>query len=50
MGVPFTIENYAYRDRLGRETVTWVRTFETTKRRRFDANMIWSEGRQCIVD
>jgi hypothetical protein len=48
--VPFTIENYAYRDPLGRETVTWVRTFETTKRRRFDAYMIWSEQRGRIVD
>ena len=48
--MPFTIENYAYRDPLGRETVTWVRTFETTKRRRFDAYMIWSEQRGRIVD
>lgn len=24
--VPFTIENYAYRDSLGRETVSWART------------------------
>ena len=48
--VPFTIENYAYRDPLGRETVTWVRTFETAKRRRFDAYMIWSEERGKIVD
>ena len=48
--VPFTIENYAYRDPLGRETVTWVRTFETRRRRRFDAYMIWSEERGCIVD
>jgi len=48
--VPFTIENYAYRDPLGRETVSWVRTFETTKRRRFDAYMIWSEQRGRIVD
>jgi len=48
--VPFTIENYAYRDALGRETVTWVRTFDTTKRRRFDAYMIWSEARGLIVD
>src|SRR5579862_4907383 len=29
--VPFTIENYAYRDSLGRETVTWLRTFQTRK-------------------
>jgi len=48
--VPFTIENYAYRDALGRETVTWVRTFAARKTRRFDAYMIYSEERQCIVD
>jgi len=48
--VPFTIQNYAYRDQLGRETVTWVRTFSTSKRRRFDAYMIHSEKRGCIVD
>jgi len=48
--VPFTIQNYAYRDPLGRETVTWVRTFRTKKPRRFDAYMIWSEERGCIVD
>ena len=48
--VPFTIENYAYRDALGRETVTWVRTFRTKRERRFDAYMIWSEARGCIVD
>lgn len=48
--VPFTIQNYAYRDPLGRETVTWVRTFDTRKRRRFDAYMIYSEQRGCIVD
>lgn len=83
--VPFTIENYAYRDRHGRETVTWLRTFETETacrstackndgvraaqttrsrgrtvaenqapherdKRRFDAYMIYSEKRGCIVD
>ena len=48
--VPFTIENYAYTDSLGRETVTWVRTFDTHKRRRFDAYMIYSEERGCVVD
>jgi len=48
--IPFTIENYAYRDPLGRETVTWVRTFETQPKRRFDAYMIYSEERGCIVD
>ena len=48
--VPFTIQNYAYRDPLGRETVTWVRTFATRKPRRFDAYMIYSEERGCIVD
>jgi Domain of unknown function (DUF4166) len=49
-GVPFTIENYAYLDSLGRETVTWIRTFDTTRRRRFDAYMIYSGQRNRIVD
>jgi Domain of unknown function (DUF4166) len=49
--VPFTIENYAYVDAFGRETVTWIRTFDFPKRaRRFDAYMIWSARRNCIVD
>ena len=48
--IPFTIENYAYRDRFDRETVTWIRTFESRKRRRFDAYMIYSESRGRIVD
>jgi hypothetical protein len=48
--VPFRIENYAYVDALGRETITWVRTFLTQPTRRFDAYMIYSEQRQRIVD
>jgi hypothetical protein len=49
--VPFTIENYAYRDSFGRETVTWVRTFQMPHRtRRFDATMIHSGQRGRIVD
>jgi hypothetical protein len=48
--VPFQIENYAYVDSLGRETVTWIRTFQTRRPRRFDAYMIYSEERKCIVD
>jgi len=48
--VPFTIENYAYLDPLGRETVTWLRTFQTRRVRRFDAYMIYSEQRGRIVD
>ena len=47
--VPFIVENYAYRDRFGRETVTWIRTFEMTRPRRFDAYMIRSR-RGGIVD
>jgi hypothetical protein len=50
LNVPFKIENYAYRDPLGRETVTWLRTFYTRKTRRFDAYMIYSDRRQKIVD
>jgi hypothetical protein len=48
--VPFQIENYAYVDSIGRETVTWIRTFQTRRSRRFDAYMIYSEERKCIVD
>ncbi len=48
--VPFTIENYAYLDRWGRETVTWIRTFQTARPRRFDAYMIYSAARRRIVD
>jgi Domain of unknown function (DUF4166) len=48
--IPFTIENYAYRDGLGRETVTWLRTFQTATVRRFDAYMIYSPDRGKIVD
>jgi len=49
--IPFTIENYAYRDRYGRETVTWIRKFHFNPRvQRFDATMIYSEDRQKIVD
>jgi Domain of unknown function (DUF4166) len=48
--IPFTIENYAFIDDFGRETVTWLRTFESTRRRRFDAYMVYSESRGAIVD
>lgn len=47
--VPFVIENYPYRDPLGRETVTFVREYTIgPHRRRFDATMILDRGR--IVD
>lgn len=44
--IPFTIENHAYVDGLGRETVSFVRTFEFGggHRRRFDATMIHVPG------
>jgi len=48
--VPFLIENYAYVDRYGRETVTWLRTFQTHRQRRFDAYMVADTERGCIVD
>ena len=48
--VPFRIENYAYVDPLGRETLTWIRTFFGPRQRRFDAYMIYSEARGRIVD
>ncbi|AHM61568.1 hypothetical protein D770_16570 [Flammeovirgaceae bacterium 311] len=49
--VPFTIENYAYQDSFGRETVTWVRSYQfPLNKRRFDATMIYSKQRQRIID
>jgi hypothetical protein len=48
--IPFTIQNYAYTDRFGRETVTWIREYKTRHPRRFDAYMIYSQERSCIVD
>lgn len=49
--IPFTIENYAYVDSFGRETVTWIRKFQFSKKtRRFDATMIFSQARNRIVD
>ena len=49
--VPFLIENYAYKDSLGRETVTWNRTFQLPNGNyRFDATMINSDKREGIVD
>ena len=48
--VPFTVENYAFVDRFGRETVSWIRTFKSHRTRRFDAYMIYSGRRRAIVD
>ncbi|WP_309129023.1 DUF4166 domain-containing protein [Microbacterium sp.] len=50
--VPFQIDNYAYVDSLGRETVTFVRTMTLRpgRRRRFDATMIYSDTRRKVVD
>lgn len=50
--VPFTIENYPYVDGHGRETITFVRTFEVGpgRRRRFDATMVLDPDRQVVVD
>lgn len=49
--IPFTIANYAYVDRFGRETVTWARRFHFPHRTRaFDATMVHSKRRDAIVD
>ena len=48
-GIPFTIENYPYRDPFGRETVTFVREYRVrAKPSRFDATMVLDGER--IVD
>lgn len=48
--VPFTIENWAYIDTLGRETVTELRTFQLGRERRFDAYMVRDPKRNQVVD
>lgn len=49
--IPFTIENYAYFDSFGRETVTWIRQFNFNKKvRHFDATMVYDAEQQTIVD
>ncbi|GAB3451023.1 DUF4166 domain-containing protein [Streptomonospora sediminis] len=49
--VGFTIENVPYRDSFGREALTFARTFAFARRlRRFDATMVYSSQRGCIVD
>ncbi|MFS0722882.1 DUF4166 domain-containing protein [Paenibacillus sp. 1P07SE] len=49
--IPFTVHNYAYTDKQGRETVSWVRKFRFPRRiRTFDASMIYSPQRERIVD
>ncbi len=47
--VPFTVENYAYLDDLGRETLTWTRIFSVKKDRRFDEYLVYSEQRKGLV-
>ncbi|MEV0223305.1 DUF4166 domain-containing protein [Streptomyces sp. NPDC050704] len=49
--IPFTIENVPYADTYGRETVTFVRTFDLPGRaRRFDAQMVLSPKGDRILD
>ncbi|MEW1776105.1 DUF4166 domain-containing protein [Streptomyces sp. NPDC086777] len=49
--VPFKIENVPYADGYGRETVTFVRTFDLPGRpRRFDAQMVLSPKGDRILD
>ncbi|GAB2726665.1 DUF4166 domain-containing protein [Streptomyces bullii] len=49
--IPFTIENVPYTDTCGRETVTFVRTFDLPGRpRRFDAQMVLSPKGDRVLD
>ncbi|WAZ24171.1 DUF4166 domain-containing protein [Streptomyces cinnabarinus] len=49
--VPFVIENVPYTDNYGRETVTFVRTFDLPGRpRRFDAQMVLSPQGDRVLD
>jgi hypothetical protein len=49
--VPFMIENVPYADTFGRETVSFVRTFDLPGRsRRFDAQMVLSPEGDRVLD
>ncbi|MGX1272408.1 DUF4166 domain-containing protein [Streptomyces phaeoluteigriseus] len=49
--VPFVIENVPYTDSFGRETVTFVRTFDLPGgARRFDAQMVLGPGGDRVID
>lgn len=49
--IPFTIENVPYADTFGRETVSFVRTFDLPGRsRRFDAQMVLGPKGDRILD
>ncbi|MEP7766103.1 DUF4166 domain-containing protein [Sanguibacter sp. 25GB23B1] len=50
--VPFTIENYCYVDSLGRDTTSFVRTFEFpgSRRSRFDATMVFDRPAGRVLD
>lgn len=50
--IPFTIENYCYVDSLGRDTTTFVRTFEFpgNRRSRFDATMVYDRPAGRVLD
>ncbi|MFD8301392.1 DUF4166 domain-containing protein [Streptomyces sp. NPDC059690] len=49
--VPFVIENVPYTDTFGRETVSFVRTFDLPGRpRRFDAQMVLSPKKDRVLD
>ncbi|MFF9179531.1 DUF4166 domain-containing protein [Streptomyces misionensis] len=49
--IPFVIENVPYTDTFGRETVSFVRTFDLPGRpRRFDAQMVLSPKGDRILD
>lgn len=51
VNVQFIIENYAYSDPNGRETVTFVREYQVRARpSRFDATMVFDESRGVVVD
>ncbi|MGL4523880.1 MAG: DUF4166 domain-containing protein, partial [Bacilli bacterium] len=48
--IPFTLENYAYKNGNGNECVAWLRNFHFSHVRHFDATMMRSEKDESIVD
>ncbi|WP_078551422.1 DUF4166 domain-containing protein [Bacillus alkalicellulosilyticus] len=48
--IPFTLENYAYKNSIGQECMAWNRSFNFSKTRHFDATMVYSSKTKGIVD
>jgi hypothetical protein len=47
--IAFRVDNFAFVDQLGRETITWTRTFHFDQERRFDEYMVYNDRLKRLV-